>query len=564
MGTSFSAPLVAGTAALMLSAKPTLTPAEVLATLRATARAFPTSGGGDGAATPVCTVPQPVGFPQIDQGECYCTTNTCGAGMLDAGAAVSAVLNGTPVGTANYQGLWWNAPAGSESGWGINVNHQGNTIFATWFTFGLDDKPLWLVMSATSTPGAPNVFSGNLFTGTGPPFNAFDPAKVVPAPVGLATLTFTDRDNGTLAYSVNGIAQIKAITREVFGSPVPTCVFGAQPNLALATNFQDLWWNAPAESEPGWGLNMTHQGNTIFASWFTYGLDGAPLWLVAAANLTAPNVYTGTLVKAVSGPAFKSVPFDPSQVNGAPTGSVTLSFADGNNAAFAYSIDGIAQAKQITREILVRARHRLSVIHRHMHPRSGRTSCRRVARADEAADAIMPEWGSRQPIAQRSPPCPDKPLPAKEFEPEFTTALIAIFEEKVVFNQVLGLRITSVAPGRASGRIDMRHELIGSFAHNRVHGGVISAGLDAMAGLAVMAALGARHMDEPVAQRLARFARVGTIDLRIDYLRPGISEHFELRAEVMRIGSRVASTRMEFLGADGTLLSTGTAAYIVS
>jgi acyl-coenzyme A thioesterase PaaI-like protein len=115
-----------------------------------------------------------------------------------------------------------------------------------------------------------------------------------------------------------------------------------------------------------------------------------------------------------------------------------------------------------------------------------------------------------------------------------------------------------------SGRIDMRHELIGHFAYNRLHGGVISAGLDAMAGLAVMAALGARHMDEPVPQRLARFSRIGTIDLRIDYLRPGIGEHFELRAEVMRIGSRVASTRMEFLGADGALLSTGTAAYIVS
>ena len=110
----------------------------------------------------------------------------------------------------------------------------------------------------------------------------------------------------------------------------------------------------------------------------------------------------------------------------------------------------------------------------------------------------------------------------------------------------------------------MRHELVGHFVYNRIHGGVISAGLDAMAGLAVMAALGARHMDEPVAQRLARFSRVGTIDLRVDFLRPGISEHFELRAEVMRIGSRVASTRMEFLGADGTLFSTGTAAYIVS
>ena len=71
-------------------------------------------------------------------------------------------------------------------------------------------------------------------------------------------------------------------------------------------------------------------------------------------------------------------------------------------------------------------------------------------------------------------------------------------------------------------------------------------------------------MDETIAQRLARFSRVGTIDLRVDYLRPGIGERFELSAEVIRIGSRVASARMEFRGEDGTLLSTGTADYIVS
>jgi uncharacterized protein (TIGR00369 family) len=158
-----------------------------------------------------------------------------------------------------------------------------------------------------------------------------------------------------------------------------------------------------------------------------------------------------------------------------------------------------------------------------------------------------------------------KPVPGPNaFEPEFTAALISIFEEKIVFNQVLGLRITSVTPTRSRGRLEMRPELIGHFLHNRIHGGAISASLDAMGGLAVMAALGARHMDEPVAQRLARFSRVGTIDLRIDYLRPGIGERFELHAEVMRIGSRVASTRMEFVATDGTLLSTGTGAYIVS
>ena len=152
----------------------------------------------------------------------------------------------------------------------------------------------------------------------------------------------------------------------------------------------------------------------------------------------------------------------------------------------------------------------------------------------------------------------------EKFEPEFITALKAIFEERIVFNQVIGLKIVSMAPDEVVGAIEMRHELIGHYSHQRLHGGVISAGLDAMGGLAVMAAIGARHLDEPPLQRLQRFGKLGTIDLRVDYLRPGIGERFELRATVLRLGSRVATTRMEFLDASGKLLSTGSAAYIVS
>ena len=156
-------------------------------------------------------------------------------------------------------------------------------------------------------------------------------------------------------------------------------------------------------------------------------------------------------------------------------------------------------------------------------------------------------------------------VPAEiEFEEEFVAGLTKVFEEMIVFNQVLGLKITSLKSTQVRARIDMKPDLIGHFSYNRLHGGVISAGLDAMGGLAVMAAIGARHMDETPMQRLHRFSKLGTIDLRIDYLRPGIGDYFELRAEVMRLGSRVASTRMEFMGADGKLLSTGSAAYIVS
>lgn len=150
------------------------------------------------------------------------------------------------------------------------------------------------------------------------------------------------------------------------------------------------------------------------------------------------------------------------------------------------------------------------------------------------------------------------------FEADFLDLLREIFEEKIVFNQVLGLRIDRMEADHVLAHIDMKPDLIGHFTHQRLHGGVISATLDAMGGLAAMAAIGARHMDEPVAARLARFAKLGTIDLRIDYLRPATGARFTARAEVLRLGSRVASTRMEFFNQDGKLLSTGAGAYIVS
>jgi serine protease len=82
IGTSFSAPLVSGTVALMLSVQPTLTPAQVKTKLQASARGFPTTGGV--ADAPICPARSPT------SSGCYCTTSTCGAGMLDAAAAVAA------------------------------------------------------------------------------------------------------------------------------------------------------------------------------------------------------------------------------------------------------------------------------------------------------------------------------------------------------------------------------------------------------------------------------------------------------------------------------------------
>ena len=141
-------------------------------------------------------------------------------------------------------------------------------------------------------------------------------------------------------------------------------------------------------------------------------------------------------------------------------------------------------------------------------------------------------------------------------------AISDLFEHRIRFNEVLGLKLQSMMPPTL--RFEMRPELVGHYVYGRLHGGVISAALDATGGMALMVAIGDKHPDESAEQVMHRFAKMGTIDLRIDYLRPAIGERFELKAQVLRLGSRVASTRMEFHGADGELFASGAAAYIVS
>jgi len=195
-------------------------------------------------------------------------------------------------------------------------------------------------------------YSGALYRTTGPAFNAvpFDPSQVTRVPVGTATLTFADLNRATFSYTATGITQAKPITRQAFGPP-PLCVYGAAPNFASATNYQDLWWVA-AGAEAGWGINLTHQGDTIFATWFTYNTNGTPLWLSVSAVKSATGVYSGQLIRT-AGPPFSAVPFDPTLVTRTVVGTATFTFANGDAASFAYTANGISQVKQITRQLFV-------------------------------------------------------------------------------------------------------------------------------------------------------------------------------------------------------------------
>src|SRR5690606_25896893 len=136
--------------------------------------------------------------------------------------------------------------------------------------------------------------------------------------VGSMRLAFSGPDSGTLTYSVSGVNATKSITRQNFRTP-PTCGWSAI-DRSYEFNLQDLWYNAPAESGPGWGSNITHQEDIVFATLFTYAPDGRGLWLVMPEGVRgAGERFSGTLYRT-SGPRFDASPWIP--VTPTPVGTM--------------------------------------------------------------------------------------------------------------------------------------------------------------------------------------------------------------------------------------------------
>ena len=141
-------------------------------------------------------------------------------------------------------------------------------------------------------------------------------------------------------------------------------------------------------------------------------------------------------------------------------------------------------------------------------------------------------------------------------------AAIGQFFTRIPFNQQLGIEIDSLSREQVLMRMPMRAELIGNFVQGILHGGAIATLLDVAGG--AMALIGAceRLNELPVAERMARLARLGTIDLRIDYLRPGRGTSFIASAVPLREGNKVAVVRSELHNEDGVLIAVGTGTYL--
>ena len=138
-----------------------------------------------------------------------------------------------------------------------------------------------------------------------------------------------------------------------------------------------------------------------------------------------------------------------------------------------------------------------------------------------------------------------------------------IFVDRIPFNKLLGMRVESLDFENAKVRIEMRDELIGNFMQKTLHGGVTSSVLDVIGGLTAFMTLLKKMEGASSQEKLERLAKFGTIDLRVDYLRPGRGKYFIAQGSVLRTGNKIAVTRMELHNDQKVLIAVATGTYAV-
>jgi len=143
-------------------------------------------------------------------------------------------------------------------------------------------------------------------------------------------------------------------------------------------------------------------------------------------------------------------------------------------------------------------------------------------------------------------------------------ALVEVAEQHIPFNRVLGIHTCTIDDDlTVHVRVDHRPEFVGNVTRGFLHGGVISATLDLVGGIAAIIGAVGRDVPETEEEAAEIFLKIGTIDLRVDYLRPGVGVWYDASGVVLRTGARVAVTRMQMSNEKGSLIAVGTGTYTV-
>lgn len=138
-----------------------------------------------------------------------------------------------------------------------------------------------------------------------------------------------------------------------------------------------------------------------------------------------------------------------------------------------------------------------------------------------------------------------------------------LFVHSMPFNQLLGLKLHSLTRMEAKIIFAPHPSLIGNAAQQILHGGVIASVLDVTAGLICASSVLTRQNNLTKEQLEHLLSHIGTIDLRIDYLRPGRGKSFIATARLVRAGNKVAVARAQLHNQKQDYLACATAVYLV-
>ena len=138
-----------------------------------------------------------------------------------------------------------------------------------------------------------------------------------------------------------------------------------------------------------------------------------------------------------------------------------------------------------------------------------------------------------------------------------------ITEEKIPFNKLIGMKIETLDLDKIGIRFEMSPELVGNFTRGNLHGGVISSVLDVTGGMVAWTGIMKKMEGQSFDEISERFNKIGTIDIRVDYLRPGLGEYFIATGSTLRTGNKVSVSRMELHNDKGILIAVGTGTYVV-
>ena len=141
--------------------------------------------------------------------------------------------------------------------------------------------------------------------------------------------------------------------------------------------------------------------------------------------------------------------------------------------------------------------------------------------------------------------------------------LSEITEERIPFNKLIGIKIESIGMDKLGIRFEMRPQLIGNFKRGNLHGGVISSVLDAIGGMVVWTEIMKKMEYSSFEEISKKFSKIGTIDMRVDFLRPGLGKYFIATGTSLRTGNKVSVARMELHDEKGKLIAVSTGSYLV-